>query len=208
MPMRMSGDCFRVVTPVCLMTVGSMGRARLTRFSTRTCAMFTSIPCSKVTFNVYEPSLVQYEDMYIMPSTPLTCCSMGAAIDSATSLALAPGYWQRTDTEGGEICGNWASGKLKAAMPPARVMKMDNTEAKIGRSMKKREITIGSPEEEARTRRSVNVPSSSTDVPPRAPAREHRVACGGPASTHCPPCRIWWDPPQFARERPSASVRP
>ncbi len=33
--MRMSGERLRVVTPVCLMTVGSKGRAKLTRFSTK-----------------------------------------------------------------------------------------------------------------------------------------------------------------------------
>ena len=37
------------------------------------------------------PSLVHCEDMYIMPSTPLTCCSIGAATVSATTWALAPG---------------------------------------------------------------------------------------------------------------------
>src|SRR6185437_6164217 len=102
MPIRMSGERLRVVTPVCLMTVGSEGKARLTRFSTRTCAMFRSMPCSKVTVRLYEPSLVQDDDIYIIFSTPLTCCSMGAATDSATSLALAPGYMQVTETVGGD----------------------------------------------------------------------------------------------------------
>src|SRR5262249_20150338 len=78
--------------------------------------------------------------MYIMFSTPLTCSSMGAATASATSWALAPGYWQVTETVGGEMLGNWARGRVKTAMPPARVMTMDSTEAKMGRSVKKREI--------------------------------------------------------------------
>jgi hypothetical protein len=30
--------------------------------------------------------------MYIIPSTPFTCCSIGAATVSATVSALAPGY--------------------------------------------------------------------------------------------------------------------
>ena len=42
---------------------------------------------------------------------------------------------------GGVICGYCASGKLKSATPPARVMRIDSTVAKIGRSMKKRENT-------------------------------------------------------------------
>ncbi len=40
---------------------------------------------------------------------------------------------------GGVICGYWAIGRLKTATPPVRVMMMDTTVAKIGRSMKKRE---------------------------------------------------------------------
>src|SRR5947209_5906068 len=136
MPIRMSGERLRVVTPVCLMTSGSEGRARLTRFWTSTWARLRFMPCLKVTVKLYVPSLVHDDDMYIMPSTPLTCCSIGAATDSATSLALAPGYMQVTDTVGGVMDGNWARGSVKTAMPPARVTRMDRTEAKIGRSMK------------------------------------------------------------------------
>src|SRR4051794_2963936 len=75
-----------------------------------------------------------------MPSTPLTCCSIGAATVSETTWALAPGYLQLTVTEGGAIWGYWASGRLNMAMPPASVMTIDRTDAKIGRSMKNREI--------------------------------------------------------------------
>ena len=45
----------------------------------------------KVTVRLYEPSLVHCDDMYSMSSTPLTCCSIGAATVSATTWALAPG---------------------------------------------------------------------------------------------------------------------
>ncbi len=62
-----------------------------TRFCTSTWAMFRSTPSLKVTVSVYEPSLVDCDDMYIMPSTPLTCCSMGAATVSATTFESAPG---------------------------------------------------------------------------------------------------------------------
>ena len=48
-----------------------------------------------------------------------------------------------TLTLGGEIEGNCASGRLKTAIPPASVIKIDSTEAKIGRSMKNRENTAG-----------------------------------------------------------------
>jgi hypothetical protein len=45
----------------------------------------------KVTVSVYEPSLVLCDDMYSIFSTPLTCCSIGAATVWATTWALAPG---------------------------------------------------------------------------------------------------------------------
>src|SRR6516162_9750895 len=79
--------------------------------------------------------------MYIMPSTPLTCCSIGAATVSATTRALAPGYDADTSTVGGAISGYCATGRVTRATPPPSVMNMDSTEAKIGRSMKKRENT-------------------------------------------------------------------
>src|SRR5436190_127476 len=80
--------------------------------------------------------------MYIMPSTPLTCCSIGAATVSATTWALAPGYDAETSTVGGVISGYCATGKFISAMAPASVTTMDSTAAKIGRSMKKRENTV------------------------------------------------------------------
>ena len=60
----MSGERFlTVVTPVCLITSGSSGTARLTRFCTSTWAMFRSTPCLNVTVRLYEPSLVHCDDM-------------------------------------------------------------------------------------------------------------------------------------------------
>ncbi len=87
----MSGDCFLTVTPMALTTSGSAGVAMATRFCTSTWAMFTSVPSANVTSRVYEPSLLLFDDMYSMPSTPTTCCSIGAATVSATTWALAPG---------------------------------------------------------------------------------------------------------------------
>ena len=71
--------------------------------------------------------------------TPLTCCSIGAAIVSATTAAGA-GIVDRHLHLGGVIGGYCAIGKLNAAIPPASVMTIDNTDAKIGRSMKNWEI--------------------------------------------------------------------
>src|SRR3954471_7073753 len=79
--------------------------------------------------------------MYIMFSTPLTCCSIGAATVSETTWALAPGYWQVTITVGGAIGGYIAMGSAHSAIAPASVIRIDRTVAKIGRSMKKRENT-------------------------------------------------------------------
>ena len=50
-----------------------------------------------------------------MSSTPLTCCSIGAATVWATTTALAPGKLQSTWTVGGEMCGNWARGTKNSA---------------------------------------------------------------------------------------------
>src|SRR5581483_11531897 len=50
--------------------------------------------------------------------------------------------------------GYWAIGRLSRAMPPTRVMTTDSTVAKIGRSMKNREITAGTPEKRDRGQKS------------------------------------------------------
>src|SRR4051794_29351000 len=46
---------------------------------------------------------------------------------------------------GGVMGGYWASGRLTRAMAPARVMTMDSTVAKIGRSMKNRDMVLRAP---------------------------------------------------------------
>src|ERR1700678_419836 len=76
--------------------------------------------------------------MYSMWSMPLTCCSIGAATVSATTRALAPGYWIDTCTPGGEISGYCATGNVKSASAHARAMAIDSAVAKIGGSMKNR----------------------------------------------------------------------
>jgi hypothetical protein len=83
---------------------------------------------------------VLFESMYNMFSTPLISCSMGAATVSATTLALAPGYNAETCTTGGVTSGYWAIGRASKATPPMIVNTIDKTIAKIGRSMKKRDI--------------------------------------------------------------------
>src|ERR1043166_4474910 len=76
-----------------------------------------------------------------MLSTPLTCCSIGVATVSATTLALAPGYVAVTCSVGGVTSGYCAIGSCVSATPPTMMKTIDRTLAKIGRSMKKWEIT-------------------------------------------------------------------
>ena len=57
MIIRMSGVFLRIVIPCFCTGVGSCGMASVTRFCTMTRAVFRSVPMSKVTVSVYEPSL-------------------------------------------------------------------------------------------------------------------------------------------------------
>src|SRR3954465_1654980 len=66
---------------------------------------------------------------------------MGVATLSATVLALAPGYVAVTCTVGGATSGYCAIGSCVNATPPTIRMTIDSTLAKMGRSMKKWEIT-------------------------------------------------------------------
>ena len=61
--MMMLVDCFLAVIPCRWTSCGSLGCAIASRFWTRTWALSRSVPTSKVTVSVYEPSLEQVEDM-------------------------------------------------------------------------------------------------------------------------------------------------
>src|SRR4029077_2129949 len=98
-------------------------------------AMSESMPSLKVTIRLKAPSLVHRDDIYTMPSTPLTCSSMGAATVSRTVAALAPGYTVVTKTAGGVTFGYCVIGKVNTATPPASTMTSEMTTAKIGRSI-------------------------------------------------------------------------
>src|SRR3954469_13913398 len=78
--------------------------------------------------------------MYSMPSTPLTCCSIGRATVSITVLALAPGYRVVTCTVGGTTSGYCATARLNSATPPIRIIRIAMTLERTGRSMKNFEI--------------------------------------------------------------------
>src|SRR3974390_271689 len=118
----MLGDFFLTMTPRRLTRSGRIGSASASRFCTSAWAMFRSTPTLNVIVNVYMPSLVHCDDMYIMFSTPLTCCSIGAATVWATTSALAPGYWQVTITVGGAMGGYMAMGRAQSEIAPASVI--------------------------------------------------------------------------------------
>src|SRR3954452_5251385 len=75
-----------------------------------------------------------------MSSTPFTSYSMGEATVSATTWALDPGQMADTWTVGGATSGYWATGSPNRATTPTMTRTIDNTAAKIGRSMKTWEI--------------------------------------------------------------------
>src|SRR4051812_21275947 len=77
-----------------------------------------------------------------MPSTPLTSCSIGEATVSERTLASAPGYVVVTWTVGGGIWGYCSIGRTKTVTAPMSMVMIARTLAKIGRSMKKREIMV------------------------------------------------------------------
>src|SRR5688572_7520749 len=77
-----------------------------------------------------------------MLSTPLIWFSRGAATVCSSVAAEAPGYTARTVTTGGAISGYCAIGSTRIAASPAMTMKIESTAAKIGRSIKKREIMV------------------------------------------------------------------
>ncbi|EKD37550.1 MAG: hypothetical protein ACD_75C01092G0001 [uncultured bacterium] len=91
MYIKVSGVVFLVVTPLDRTSEGSWALAWEARFCTWTEAISGSTSSAKVTFKVYEPLPAELEVIYVMPSTPLTCASIGRAIDSSTTPALAPG---------------------------------------------------------------------------------------------------------------------
>src|SRR5258708_6765313 len=81
-----------------------------------------------------------------MFSTPLIWSSIGDTTVAATTSALAPGYCPVTLMIGGAISGYWATGRRENETAPTIKNRRDITAAKIGRSMKKREMRIALPQ--------------------------------------------------------------
>ena len=79
-----------------------------------------------------------------MPSTPLTCCSIGPATESSRVCALAPGKLALTTTSGGEMAGNSPTGSNGMEISPLRTITTDTTMASLGRLMNVAEIMVPS----------------------------------------------------------------
>src|SRR5690606_33881128 len=140
---RNTGDCFWVVMPWRRTSSGRRACAWATRFCTRTAASSGSVPGRKVTVSCSTPSEPATDLRYIMSSTPLMASSSGVATVSEITLGLAPGYQVRTTTEGGTTSGYSPIGSSGIEIRPAAKITIDNTAAKIGLSMKKREKSMG-----------------------------------------------------------------
>src|SRR3984893_7335473 len=137
-----SGELLLTVTPILRTSAGSRGWAIATRFCTCTCAMSRLVPSSKVTAMEKRPSALEFDDMYIMFSTPLICCSIGVTTVEATTSALAPGYCPDTLMIGGAISGYCATGRRENDTAPRITNTIETTAAKIGRSMNKCEMRM------------------------------------------------------------------
>ncbi len=80
-----------------------------------------------------------------MCSTPLICSSSGVATAAASTRGFAPGYTARTTIDGGTTSGYSLIGRVNMEIRPVINTTIDNTAAKIGRSIKNLEIFIGVP---------------------------------------------------------------
>ena len=74
-------------------------------------------------------------------SRPLSCCSITWTTVLCTVSAEAPGYVTLIEINGGAIAGYCAIGSERMERPPANMMTIAITQAKIGRSMKKLTIS-------------------------------------------------------------------
>src|SRR6266404_5730557 len=71
---------------------------------------------------------------------PCSCCSIICVVVLSSVVASAPGKAAVTPICGGASAGNWAIGSERADNNPNKQTRIARTQAKIGRSMKKRDI--------------------------------------------------------------------
>src|SRR5690554_3705665 len=84
---------------------------------------------------VARPVLLALEVIYVIPSTPLICSSIGTITLSKTVAALAPGKFAETCTVGGAISGYWVVGREEIPKTPNINMIMETTLDRTGRSI-------------------------------------------------------------------------
>ena len=130
------------MTPWRRVSSGRRASTCLTRLLTLTAAWSISVPISNVTSTVVTPELVELDDIYIIPSTPVIAFSIGAATVCSSTKADAPGYTAVTCTTGGAISGYCAMGRARMAAKPANTITIEITNAKIGLSIKNRENMV------------------------------------------------------------------
>src|ERR1035437_5534295 len=105
---------FLTSTPKLLTSAGNCVAASASRICVRIRFVFGWVFTSNVTRKPIAPLLVVVETMYAMLSTPVICCSMGAATDCSMVCASAPRYVALMVTSGGTISGNCATGSVGA----------------------------------------------------------------------------------------------
>ena len=82
------------------------------------------------------PSLVAWEVMYVMFSTPLMLSSRGVTTELSTVCASAPVYVVCTEMVGGATSGYCSIGSEMMPMMPSSTKKMEITVESTGRFMK------------------------------------------------------------------------
>src|SRR5690554_263366 len=81
------------------------------------------------------PLLLAVDVIYVIPSTPLICSSIGITTLSKTVAAFAPGKVARTWTVGGAISGYCVVGSVAIPNTPKIKMMMETTLERTGRSI-------------------------------------------------------------------------
>jgi len=102
--------------------------------------MSASVPVSKLSVICARPAAVELDEKNRSPSIPVSCCSITWVTVEAVVSAEAPGKVAVTLTEGGAMPGYCATGRVMIASTPTPMIRIEITQAKTGRSMKKRAI--------------------------------------------------------------------
>ncbi len=171
----MSAERFCAKTPLRRTSSGRRGNATWMRLLTSITACCALEPISNVAVIVSWPFEAAVELKYDRFSTPESCSSIGAATVRASVSALAPGYVAVIVTVGGEISGYCEIGSTREATSPAMTKMMAMTDAKIGRAMKKRDITCFLQEPRTRPSPAPQPPAASHPAGAR-PVRRARAA--------------------------------